>query len=211
MGFIYKIYNDINDKVYIGQTSLTIEERFSSHIKKSRTAVGQKTHLYRAFNKYGIEHFFIEAIEETENLSEREQFWIKHYDSYNNGYNSTLGGEGVPKLDYDLVVELYQKYQNASEVARQIGGSDRHAICKILKARGVKVISTEEISRRKNSKPIGQYNKNTLELIATYPSATEAGRAIGKTAPHIIKCANGTRKTAYGYVWKYLEMEDDLE
>lgn len=28
MGFIYKIVNDINDKVYIGQTSGTIEERY---------------------------------------------------------------------------------------------------------------------------------------------------------------------------------------
>ena len=34
MGFIYKIYNDINDKVYIGQTSSTLEERFKQHLKK---------------------------------------------------------------------------------------------------------------------------------------------------------------------------------
>ena len=46
--------------------------------------------------KYGIEHFTIEAIEECpiNILSEREKYWISEFDSYHNGYNATLGGDG---------------------------------------------------------------------------------------------------------------------
>lgn len=58
MGFIYKIYNDVNNKVYVGQTNGTIEERFKQHLKKVNS-VDRKTYpLYNAMRKYGIEHFF---------------------------------------------------------------------------------------------------------------------------------------------------------
>lgn len=45
-------------------------------------------------NKYGSEHFHIKLIEETNNPEERERYWIQYYDSYHNGYNATLGGDG---------------------------------------------------------------------------------------------------------------------
>jgi len=47
-------------------------------------------------NKYGCDCFFVDILEEVpiEVLSEREQFWIKYYDSYHNGYNATFGGDG---------------------------------------------------------------------------------------------------------------------
>ena len=91
MGYIYKIVNDINNKIYIGKTEFNIQKRFEEHIRDS-----QKEHknrpLYNAMNKYGIQHFKIELIEECNNLEEREKYWISFYDSYKNGYNATLGG-----------------------------------------------------------------------------------------------------------------------
>lgn len=45
---------------------------------------------------YGLEHFMIEPIEKdipNEQLNEREQYWISYYDSFHNGYNSTIGGD----------------------------------------------------------------------------------------------------------------------
>lgn len=53
--------------------------------------------LYKAFNKYGIENFTFEIIEEIEDeglLSEREKHWITYYNSFEKGYNMTLGGDG---------------------------------------------------------------------------------------------------------------------
>lgn len=108
MGFIYKITNDINNKVYIGQTTLTLDQRFRSHIHDcmSGKARIEKRPLYEAMLKYGIQHFQIEPLEEVtdECLDEKEMFYIKQYNSYvgfsnSNGYNATLGGQSIRKID----------------------------------------------------------------------------------------------------------------
>lgn len=46
MNSIYKITNTINDKVYIGVTTRTIQERFEEH--KSRIEERNNLHLYQA-------------------------------------------------------------------------------------------------------------------------------------------------------------------
>lgn len=96
MGFIYKITNTVNNKIYIGQTTKTIEERFQKHIQKAKQHVNR--YLYDAMNHYGYDKFKIEPIEECDNnlLNEREIYWIKYYNSNNKilGYNMTTGGEG---------------------------------------------------------------------------------------------------------------------
>lgn len=96
MGYIYKITNLINGKIYIGQTSKTIQERFEAHLKKARAYTNR--YLYDAMNKYGYENFKVTEIEECDNanLDEREIYWIKYYNSNNKqyGYNMTIGGGG---------------------------------------------------------------------------------------------------------------------
>lgn len=96
MGYIYKITNVINEKVYIGQTSKTIQERFAAHISKAKQKVNR--YLYDAMNHYGYENFIIEEIEECSNdkLDEREIYWINFYQSTlkEKGYNMTIGGGG---------------------------------------------------------------------------------------------------------------------
>ena len=56
MAHIYKILNTINDKVYIGQTIKSIDERFKEHIYKSHS---EKIHppLHQAFIYLGEENF----------------------------------------------------------------------------------------------------------------------------------------------------------
>ena len=96
MGFIYKITNQINNKVYIGLTTTTIKNRWKEHIG----AIGRykdKRPLYAAMSKYGIDNFSIEELEECDDLilAEREIYWIDYYNSYYNGYNATFGGDGT--------------------------------------------------------------------------------------------------------------------
>lgn len=94
-GFIYKITNRVNNKVYIGQTRFTIEHRFKQHINKAnRTKV--ICPLHKAIKKYGAENFKIESLEEVpfEKLNEREMYWISVYNSFKSGYNATIGGGG---------------------------------------------------------------------------------------------------------------------
>ena len=95
---IYKITNLINNKCYIGKTDNS-ERRWHDHQKLAFTE-GHKEYnkvLYQAFRKYGIENFTFEMIEILEDYSisgEREKYWIQHYNSYNNGYNESIGGDG---------------------------------------------------------------------------------------------------------------------
>ena len=89
--FIYKISNNINDKVYIGQTIHPIKERFQRHINDAINYI-LDTHFARAIRKYGKENFYIEEIDKANNQEElnlKEQYWIHYYDSINNGYNET--------------------------------------------------------------------------------------------------------------------------
>ena len=65
MGYIYKISNTINDKVYIGKTAFSIEKRFKEHCQDAFKEHNEKRPLYSAMRKYGVEHFHIELIEET--------------------------------------------------------------------------------------------------------------------------------------------------
>ena len=60
-----------------------------------KNAGSDKNPLYLDFKNYGFENFSYEVLEEcaTEMLNERERYWIEYYDTYNNGYNLTQGGD----------------------------------------------------------------------------------------------------------------------
>ena len=92
---IYKYQNKINNKIYIGQSD-NIEKRFNQHISDAKNRP-QLSSLDSAIHKYGIENFTFEIIEQCsiDKLDEREIFWIKYYNSYNNGYNRTPGGKSL--------------------------------------------------------------------------------------------------------------------
>jgi group I intron endonuclease len=93
-GLIYKATSP-NGKIYIGQTSRTLEKRIKYHKYDSKK---QRTHhlkFYRAITKYGIDNFRWEIIEDNidENLLDiKECEWIEKYNSHKEGYNSTIGG-----------------------------------------------------------------------------------------------------------------------
>ena len=72
MSYIYKITNDINNKIYIGKTDFSIEKRFKEHCRDACKTRNEQRPLYAAMQKYGIDHFNITLIEETDNPDIRE-------------------------------------------------------------------------------------------------------------------------------------------
>lgn len=100
MGYIYKITNNINNKIYVGKTTTTIQNRFKEHIKKARANVGCfDSYFHKALIKYGIDNFTVEELDiadSLEELNQKEIYWIKTLDSTNGdiGYNQTIGGDG---------------------------------------------------------------------------------------------------------------------
>lgn len=96
-GIIYKITNNINGKCYIGQT-INPKQRFNKHCKSN------KYYIDKSIQKYGIDNFTYEVLYITDYLckddlltvlNEKEIYYINLYDSFNNGYNQTLGGQGT--------------------------------------------------------------------------------------------------------------------
>jgi len=209
-GKIYKIYNDINDKLYIGKTLTTIEERFKQHCHDRGRRQYEKRPLYNAMNKYGVENFHIELIEECEIelLSQRECYWIEYYNTYYNGYNATKGGDGRQLYDYNLIVELYNKGLLIKEIADKLG-CDVHVVRNALKIADIDS-TTNKVA--KSSKSIAAYTLDGI-LIQQFASQSDAARwlieeGIAKTdsiknvGNAIGRVANGERKTAYKMLWR---------
>lgn len=207
MAYIYQITNDINDKVYVGKTEGSLEQRFREHCKDSQAERCENRPLYRAMRKYGIEHFSISLIEQTEHPEEREIFWIEQLNTYHNGYNATLGGDGKRYLDYDKIVDRYLVLQNQKEVAKEMG-IDEGSVRKVLHERNIPINKSPTIK-----KPVRQYSKDGKELL-TFSSCTDGARwlleqqvtqaQLGTVVNKITECANHKRKSAYNYLWEFV-------
>lgn len=96
-GKIYIIRNDVNDKVYIGQTKRSIEKRFQEHTRPS--SAKKSLVLDKAIQKYGADKFHVELIQDGfRTKDELDAAEISYIQSYNSrvpyGYNITAGGMG---------------------------------------------------------------------------------------------------------------------
>lgn len=60
-GKLYIIWNDINDKVYVGITSRRLSRRFHEHVYASLNHK-DKFQFHSAIRKYGEEHFHMECL-----------------------------------------------------------------------------------------------------------------------------------------------------
>lgn len=219
MSKIYLITNDMNDKVYVGKTEFSIEKRFQEHCKDREKREEEKRPLYNAMNKYGIEHFSISLIEEcsTEDAPVREQYWIEYYNSYSNGYNATLGGDGKAYIDRQHLYKLWQQGLMIKDIA-DLTGHDKTHISDLLKQMG---ITNEDIKYRTirgraygACKQVEMLDKKTNEVILTFDSTRDAARYLIQTlslnpksesgySSHISEVCNGKRKTCQGYKWRY--------
>jgi len=138
---IYKITNAVNNKVYIGQTTNTLKYRFDQHLRETASLKRKNTYFHNAIEKYGIENFVVEKIDEAETIEElnqKEIFWIEFYKSNQKqfGYNLDSGGENCFKStetklkigeekkkhweNEDLRIRMLQGLQRGTEVWKEI-------------------------------------------------------------------------------------------
>ena len=140
---IYKITCLPTREVYIGQ-STAISRRWATHKRELKKGIHYNIHLQRTYNKYGEENFVYEILEQcpATKLNEREKFYIKLYDSFNNGFNQDIGGSDIsgennpmfgikgkdaPRfIDYILQLDSNGKevgrYESTIEAAESING-----------------------------------------------------------------------------------------
>lgn len=220
MAYIYKIVNKTNNKMYIGKTSSTIEERFQEHCRDSKKARCEKRPLYDAMNKYGIEQFYIEKIEQVPNdeiASQREMYWIQTLRTYIgfedcNGYNATLGGDSKRYYDYSKIANKYLELRNQKNTALFFN-CDIETVKKACEEQGIQIIPATQVLRDKNKKSVELYDleEHFIQEFETLKDAaiwvinnqlTKSNKIDGVRSS-IRKACNGKYKTAFKHIWKY--------
>ena len=222
MGYIYKITNDVNYKIYIGKTEyLKPEKRWRKHLRDYKKKRNEKHPLYYAMNKYGENHFHFEVIEKTdtpEKTCEREQYWIYKLRTYVgfddcNGYNATLGGDGKPylNLDEDEVIKYHieEAYYIVGYTAKHFK-VDSVTIKTILTKHNVTWLSSLGANCMMNYIDYGgvvQIDLKSKVILNLFESICEANRFMGKKKYDntLYDVCNGKKSThqAYGYLWFY--------
>lgn len=202
-GIIYK-YTSPSDKVYIGQT---VDERTrrKKFLNTNISYAGLK--IDNARKKYGPLNFKYEVLETISNnnldslieeLNKLEIYYIGLYNSFKNGYNMSIGGDG--SVGYKLDDEQREKIRKRLLVNNPFKGKKHTQRVK-------------DIISDKNSKPVLQIDMKTGEILNHFKSATHAARALGKPNGNkgITKVCKKYRNpnsgkrylSAYGYKWEY--------
>lgn len=211
MAYIYQIQNDINDKIYIGKTNFSIEKRFKEHCQDAFREQLEQRPLYSAMRKYGIEHFSVSLIEETNFPEERETYWIEKLGTFKYGYNATRGGDGRKYLDYELIIHTYRKVKNQNKVA-EILNICPESVGNILRACNEYIYTSADVQRMERSKIVDMYNLNK-EYIRSFPNLHAAATYMiennltnckhSTIRTHISEVCHGKRKTAARFIWKF--------
>ena len=204
---IYKITNNINGKIYIGQSKNT-QERWKSHCKPSR----DNSVIDKAINFYGKENFTLEIIEsEITNYNEREIYWIKYYNcKVPNGYNITDGGENPPvfygtkhpnasikdeQVLAQLVLELIDTNKSYSELAKTYGTNKKTVLGINNGTRYYNAAFSYPLRKRPNINGVlaeDDIDEIIEELKYSYETNTEIGRHYGVNE-HTIRNINAGR------------------
>lgn len=211
--YIYKVTNNIDHKIYIGATTKSIEERRKDHLKKSKK--GKSYAFQNAIGTYGVDAFKWEQIDTattTDELAKKEKEYILEYNSKEDGYNMSIGGELEKTVyQYDLTSgKLLNKYSNLTNAGAVIGlnKQDLSSVCLSVNkvCKGFywtydcvdKFIPLED----KRKKKVYQYNLQD-EFIKEFNSVAEASKLTNCNKSSIGKVCRTERRTCGGFIWKY--------
>lgn len=203
-GYIYKITNKITNLSYIGCTTRTIKWRFNKHAE----SYGENCSylLKKDMRTLGRDSFFVDELEKinAENkdqllnkLYERERYFIKKFDTYNNGYNQSIGGLGLK--GYKQSQEQKEKLRIANTGKRRTDDvkkklSESH--------KGKYSPLTIEKARIHNSKKVNCYSLDGV-FIKSYFNQVEAGKEVNVSPSCIGQCCLGKLKTCKNLLWRY--------
>lgn len=198
----------INGKIYIGQTSKSLEERCGCNGRN----YSHSSYFYSAICKYGWENFSHEILESNlipEEAADREKYYIKFYNSNNSnyGYNLTSGGE-----KQKIYSDSSKKKMSLAKKGKPLSEEHKKNISKATKGNknpNYGKTCSEEIKQKisdKNSRPI-----QCVETGIVYKNKQEAAIAVGLKSSRSIMSAltepwrtAGTDKiSGIKYHWKY--------
>jgi group I intron endonuclease len=168
-GKIYVIKNNINNKVYIGQTIQEVEIRFKQHLKCNKSNKNQL--IQKAILKYGKSNFYAEILKDNittyEELNYWEEYFIKEFNSLEKGYNLCPGGQKwrkqpssitISNKNLPTIINMYLVDEKSTREIASVYNVSHKTIQQILKDNNV-------ILRNKSSKLPNRKTKVNFELI----------------------------------------------
>lgn len=197
-GYLYKIKNTINNKVYIGKTYKTIYQRFQEHIDNAFKKK-ENSKLYNDMRKYGLNNFELSLIGQFEeyDLEYKEIEYIKQYDSWKNGYNQSVGGEGLYKnqeRDKSIISDFLNLNLSIDKIAKKYN-TTKNIVHKIL--------YRNDIKKYVNSlKPIAMFDENG-DYIKTFSCLLELIEITGYDLKEVSRCLNRKYETYNGLTFSY--------
>lgn len=220
---IYKFTNNINGKVYIGQ-SINLEKRYGEHKRGhvNSNYSNYDTKFYRALRKYGFDNFSYEILEQSndftfEELNKLEVEYIDYYNSYNNGYNTQPGGDncGTPRvLDVDKVLQIKDRIVNTKDLFSEIAKEysvEESLITMINNGKVWNWIGNTDFPLRKNASSIAASGENNSRAKFTNKEIIEIRLMfVNHTLPEIYdiykdRCSfHEMKKICYGVQFKSL-------
>ena len=214
MAYIYIIKNTENSNVYIGQTIQPIKERFKQHLFAAKNKI-KITKFYKAINEIGESKFYIELLEECDidELNRKEVEYIAKYNSFYNGYNSTIGGENahsiLKEIDTDEFINDYLEGMPLIVLASKF----KISLTSVLKLRdNLKMDKRGKVTGTSSGEVVVDKLDIHYNYICTYKSIIDALRDCDKTQGYcyIQKSMLGG-SISYGYRWQrreYIERAD---
>lgn len=249
-GIVYKCYCELTNKYYIGITITDLENRKSQHIREAfnPSTENYNCHFHRAIRKYGKDSFTWDIILNLSctnkedliySLKNLEIKYVDQYNSYDNGYNSTRGGDTITIIEkpvdvYDIDGNLINTFSsrkaagdfyNLSEDTVSAGCSKRQKFSLyegkriIFRNSGVD-LTLEELEEVKSQK--GQANTRVIainsengEIIGKYSSIKIAAQELNIAPSSISECLRGKRLSAGKYYnnkifWKF-DTDQDIQ
>ena len=155
---IYKAVNKINGKIYVGQTTKTINERFKGHLRG-------KTYFDKSLKKYGINNFEISIIDSAsciEELNQKEEKWIKILDcTIPNGYNILFGGKNA--CGHHRTEETKQKLRIAN-IGKKMSDEIKKKISIASKLRWSDEAYRERCIKNRKGRKISEEQKKKISI-----------------------------------------------
>lgn len=199
-GIIYKATNKKSGKSYVGKTIESLSTRIYKHYSAAKK---HSHHFANALNKYDKKDWEWSILAEMPHkyLSEIEQLWIAGLNTYHNGYNSTLGGEGQ--------VGFKHTEESKAKMSKAISGKNHPNYGKKLSEETCKKMSISSAGKKlsiKTRKKISEVQKGKKLSKETKRRISEAHKGKKHTKEHIDNAADG--KSLY---WKIIKPNGHTE
>ena len=184
---VYKVTNKINGKMYIGCTTKTLKSRKNGHLSESRCRCYYAIH--KAIRHYGENNFswqVIDTAQTQQELFDKETYYIQFYDTYKNGYNSTLGADNTT-LGYKFDDEHKKHFSKTrsgekngnynhkwSKEQKKIASNTMKRIAAEHKANGIiNSAKRPEVRKKLSDGKLGELNPNSNKWLLTSPNGIE--------------------------------------